>query len=145
MKSLETQLHEKQQEIDELRRTPGKKTDSTTRLIKELSESGLPAAAQHRLRKRFETSGKIESLREAIREERDYVNKVHASANGNNQDEKQHLAESYRALGLSEKESAIAAGLEVTVKDVTEAHRRLANAAKLLGMSDAEAAVFSRI
>jgi hypothetical protein len=85
VKSLEQQLHEKDEELRELRKTSGKKTDIGTRLIKELSESGLPATAQTRLRKRFEASGRIDGIKEAIAEEKSYVRQVRASASGEKQ------------------------------------------------------------
>jgi hypothetical protein len=49
------------------------------------------------------------------------------------------LVESYRRLGLSEKEAVIAASVESAVEDITKSRRQLRDAAKLLGMSDTEA------
>ena len=55
------------------------------------------------------------------------------------------MVETYRLLGLSEKEAAIAANIQHTVGTIQESRQRLADAAKLLGMSEAEADLFSRI
>jgi len=148
MKSLETQLAEKEQELRDLRKTAGK-----AGLAQELSESGLPAAAQTRLRKRFESAANADGLRTAIREEREYIAAVR-KANGRNRDErttemresderKRSLVDGYRAFGLSEKEARLAAGVEDAVSEMKESQQQLYSAAKAMGMSDAEAKAFS--
>ncbi len=145
MKSLETQLQEKEQELRELRGRVGKST-----IVVKLTESGLPTVAQARLRKRFEESGNLEELDRAITEEREYVSKVRkAGARGQRSEQqesnaqKQSLVESYQTMGLSEHEAKLAAGVENAVKDVNESEQRLFESAKAMGMSDAEAKAFA--
>ncbi|MGD1214307.1 MAG: hypothetical protein ABR861_04895 [Terriglobales bacterium] len=138
MKSLEQQLHEQDQELRELRKRVGK-PGATTNLAQELSESRLPEAAQARLRKRLPATATKDVIRRAISEERELVRQIRMPAN------QDRLVESYKAIGLSEKEAKIAARVESAVKDVTESQSKLANAARLLGLSEKEAAVFARI
>jgi DNA-directed RNA polymerase specialized sigma24 family protein len=145
MKSLEQQLVEKQREIDELRGTGGRSgvSGNLTRL---LSESGLPEAAQSRLRKRLRATEKADVIKAAITEEKHYVLGVRSSASRQKQDGRSlELVESYRSLGLSEKEAKIAARVESAVENISESRQKLANAAKLLGLSDAECAEFANI
>jgi hypothetical protein len=146
MKSLERQLQEAQEEIRRLRSRDGKNT-----LVLKLTESGLPAVAQARLRKRFEESGNPADLDKAITEERDYISKVRkASARGQVTEmqeanaQKLALVEGYRGLGLSESEARVAAGVEDAITNVTEAEQALFDAAKGMGMSEAEAKAFAR-
>lgn len=138
MKSLERQLQEQATEISELRKRLGK-TGTATTLVQELSESGLPQAAQSRLQKRLPATATKEVIKRAIAEERELVRQIRTPGN------QARLAESYRLLGLSDKESGIAAGVEVAVKNITESRQKLANAALLLGMTEAQADIFSKI
>lgn len=141
MKSIEQQLHEKEQELSELR-----KTLSRTALTQELRESGLPEAAQNRLRKRFkgsETAGEIKAL---IDGEKDYIRQVRSSGwSRKAASEAVDLVESYRRLGLSAKEAAIASGVEAEVENISESRIRLRDAFKLLGMSEEQADAASQI
>ncbi len=148
MKSLEQQLTEQATELRELRKKAGKTGASTNRtlLTQELSESRLPDAAQARLRKQLPATAGKDEIKAAIAQEQNYVFQLRSSASRQNQREQAaRLAESYRGYGLSEKESELAAGVESDVKNVTESRQSLANAAKRLGMTDAEAAIFSAI
>jgi hypothetical protein len=149
MKSLETKLAEAEQELKELR-----KTASKAGLTQQLSESGLPAPAQARLRKRFEATGSIDGLKTAVAEEHEYVRQVR-KASGRNQGgrttetqegdaQRRRLFEGYRAFGLSEKEANLAAGIENAVEEIKESEQKLFDAAKNLGLSDAEAKAFSQ-
>lgn len=145
MKSLERQLQEAQEEIRKLRGQSGKST-----LALKLTESGLPAAAQTRLRKHFEDSGNLDGLDRAITEERDYISKVRkATARGQQTElqegnaQKQSLVENYQTMGLSEREARLAAGVETAIKNVSESEQRLFESAKAMGMSDAEAKAFA--
>jgi hypothetical protein len=148
MKSLEIQLAEKEAELVTLRKTAGK-----TALVQQLSESGLPAAAQARLRKRLESAQNLDGLGAAITEEREYIRQVR-KANARSQDGrstetqesdagKRSLFDGYRAFGLSEKESRLAAGIENAVDEINESQQKLYDAAKVMGLSDAEAKAFS--
>jgi hypothetical protein len=145
-KSLEQTLHEQDTELRELRKRVGKTGASTNRsmlLSKELVESGLPDASQARLRKQLPATAGKDEINAAIATEREFVRKVRAGTNQG--DQSARLVESYKLLGLSEKEAGIAANLEIAVKGITESRQTLANAAKALGMSDAEAKIFSQI
>jgi hypothetical protein len=145
VKSLERTLQEQDIELRELRKRVGK-TGASTNLAQELSESGLPDAAQARVRKLLPASAGKDAIKQAIAQEREYVRKVRTGARAQNQGERaSRLAESYKLMGLSEKEANLAAGVEVSVSNISEARQKLANAAKLLGMTDAEASVFSQI
>jgi hypothetical protein len=143
MKSLEQQLTEMSAEVRELRRAAGKSGTSTS-VSQLLSDSGLPPASQARLRKRIPISETAAVVKAAITEEREYVRKLGLSAQNHGADSTR-LYESYVSLGLTEKEARIAAGLEVAVTNVSESRQKLANAAKLLGLNEKEAAAFSRI
>jgi hypothetical protein len=138
MRSLEQQLHEQDQELRELRKRVGK-SGATTSLVRELSESGLPDAAIARLRKKLPATASASAIKAAIAEEKNYVRGVLKSGRS------LELVDSYKSLGLSEKEAKIAAGVESAVENISESRQKLANAAKLLGLSDAESDVFSRI
>ena len=145
MKSLEQQLTEQATEIRELRKRAGTGTGKDATITQLLSESGLPEAAQARIRKRL-PAAKIEEIREAIISEKDYIRKVRASASRKaTQEASTGLADAYRGLGLSTREAEIAAGVEAAVEQITESRQELISAAKLLGLSDKEAEVFSRI
>ena len=146
MKSLERQLQEAQEEIRRLRSRDGKNT-----LVLKLTESGLPAVAQARLRKRFEESGNPTDLDKAITEERDYISKVRKASPRGQVTEMQEanaqklaLVEGYQKLGLSKSEARVAAGVEDAITNVTEAEQALFDAAKGMGMSEAEAKAFAR-
>ena len=152
MKSLEQQLMEKDEEIRMLRQKLGKSAVATA-LAQELSESGLPEVAQARIRKRFETTGKADGIKAAIAEEQEYVREarkairkqINASgAASSGAAPRVDLVDCYKAMGLSEKEARLAAGVESAVENITEARRELRNAAKSLGLNDAEADAFSR-
>jgi hypothetical protein len=138
MKSLETQLAEKDKELRELRKV---------RLKQQLSDSGLPVPAQARIHKRFELAESLDSLGTAITEEKEYLRKVRAAPGRGRQQEaessKPDLVECYRTLGLTEAEAKIAAGVEGAVEEIKENQKQLFNAAKSMGMSDAEAKAFS--
>jgi hypothetical protein len=148
MKSIETQLAEKDAELRELR-----KTTNNQGLTLQLAESGLPPAAQARLRKRFESAGNLDGLKTAIAEEHEYIRQVRKaaartgagrSAEVQESDARtRSLVEGYQAFGLSEKEAKLAAGVEVAVEGVKESQEQLFHAAKSMGMSDAEAKAFS--
>jgi hypothetical protein len=144
MKSLEHQLTEMQTEVLELRRAAGKSGSSTSVTL--ISDSGLPPASQARLRKRIPLNEKADVVKAAITEEREYVRSLGVQGK---QDQggadNARLVESYVFLGLTEKEAKIAAGVEVAVTNVSEARQRLANASKLLGLTDAQAAAFAEI
>jgi hypothetical protein len=148
MKSLEQQLTEMDAEVRELRKAAGKsgRSTSVTQLI---SDSGLPPAAQARLRKRIPLNENADVVKAAITEEREYIRLAVTAAAGDRLIESSfdstRLVESYIALGLSLQESQIAAGMEVAVTNVSEARQRLANASKLLGLTDAQAAAFAEI
>jgi len=147
MKSLEQQLNEQAAEIRELRKTAGKKV-VTTNLARELSESGLPDVSQSRVRKRLRGSETASEIKAAIAEERALVRSVRTRNQGGHVldlVEGDRLVEGYRRIGLNEREARIAANVEEAVKGVQQNQAKLANAAKLLGMSDAEALVFSKI
>jgi hypothetical protein len=145
MKSLEQQLTEMDAENRELRRTAGKSCTSTT-VTQLLSDSGLPPASQARLRKRIALNEKADVVQAAIAAEKKYIRELGQGDGRQNQGaDSARLCESYRALGLSEKESRIAAGVETAVGNVSEARQKLADAAKLLGLSDAQGAHFSDI
>jgi hypothetical protein len=149
MKSLEQQLLEKENEIRDLRKTAGKAA-----LVQQLSESGLPAAAQARLRKRLESAQNLDGLGAAITDEREYIRQVR-KANARSQDGrstetqesdagKRSLFDGYRAaFGLSEKEARLAAGIENAVDEINESQQKLYDAAKAMGLSDAEAKAVS--
>jgi len=145
MKSLEQQLNEQAAEIRELRKITGKKV-ATTNVARELSESGLPDISQSRLRKRLRGSESASEIKAAIAQERALVRSVR-NQGGHVLDlvEGDRLVEGYRRIGLNEREARIAANVEEAVKGVQQNQAKLANAAKLLGMSDAEALVFSKI
>ncbi|HMB83975.1 MAG TPA: hypothetical protein VKI40_08005 [Terriglobales bacterium] len=145
MKSLEQQLNEQAAEIRELRKITGKKV-ATTNVARELSESGLPDISQSRLRKRLRGSESASEIKAAIAQERALVRSVR-NQGGHVLDlvEADRLVEGYRRIGLNEREARIAANVEEAVKGVQQNQAKLANAAKLLGMSDAEALVFSKI
>lgn len=144
MKSLEQQLTEQAEEIRRLRKNPGAGTGKDA-IATLLSESGLPDAAQARIRKRL-PAGNVLEIREAILSEKDYVRKVRASTSRKaTQESAIGLADAYRGLGLSPREAEIAAGVEAAVEQITESRQELISAAKLLGLSDKEAEVFSRI
>jgi hypothetical protein len=144
MKSLEQMLHEKDEELRELRKKVGK--SGATSLARELSESGLPEAAIARLKRKLPANASTAVVKAMITEEKNYVLGVRAGAHRQSQDSQAlELVEGYKALGLSEKEAKIAARVESAVKDVNESQARLANAVRLLGLSEKEAAVFSRI
>lgn len=139
MKSLEQQLAEKDQEIRELRKTV---------ITQELSESGLPEAAQARVRKRLRGSETAAEIKNAIAEEATYLRAVRASKKTTPKETDQatvELVESYKRMGLSEKEARIAAGVESAVEDISESRRSLREAFKFLGMSDTEADAASRL
>ena len=141
MKSLEQQLLEKENELRDLRKAVGK-----AGLVQQLSESGLPAPAQARLRKRFEAAGNIDGLKTAITEEKEYLRKVNASPRRVEQQQdtsQRSLVECYQAFGLTEKEAKIAAGVEGAIGEIKESEQRLYDAAKAMGLSDAEAKAFS--
>ena len=140
MKSLERQLLEKDTELRELRKNAGKtKPGASANVAQLLAESGLPEPAIARLRKKLPATEKADVIRLAISEERTYVRDVRTSVNG------VALVESYKLLGLNEREAGIAAGVEVAVKNIDESRSRLADAAKRLGLSEKEAAIFSQI
>ena len=143
MKSLEQQLVEKDQELRELRKRVGKPGAAKNSVQQLISESGLPAAAQSRLLKRLPATAAEDVVKVAIGAERDFVRKVRAGTNQG--DQSTRLVESYKLMGLSEKQAQIAAGIETDVKNVTESRQSLANAARALGMSEAEAKIFSQI
>jgi hypothetical protein len=148
MKSIETQLVEKERELSALRKAANK---TTLRL--DLSESGLPAAAQTRIQKRFESAESLGDLKKAITEEHEYIRQARkANARSSSarlgelsesHQRSASLVEGYRAMGLSEKEAKLAAGMEDAVEDMKESQERLYNSAKSMGMSDAEAKAFS--
>jgi len=149
MKSLEQQLNEQAEEIRQLRGSPGR---STTTVAQLLSDSGLPPASQARLRKKIPLNEKADAVKAAITEEREYVRKL--GQGKQNQGDGfdlsvselgSRLVESYIALGLSTAEAKIAAGVETAVTNVSESRQKLANAAKTLGLSDAQAAAFAEI
>jgi hypothetical protein len=140
MKSLEQTLHEQDTELRELRKKVGKTGAATNAVQQLISESALPAAAQVRLLKRLPATASKDVVKAAIATEGDYVRKLTGA-----QRDLCGLVESYRLIGLSEKEANLAAGVEVAVKDISESRQRLANAAKKMGMSDSEAAIFSQI
>jgi hypothetical protein len=144
VKSLERQLQEKDQELRDLRNKGGN-TGGQKKSRQLISESGLPEPSQVRLRKRFQESENPDVVKRAIAEEQAFVRKVRAGAGGQNQSDQARMVESFKLMGLSEKEAGIAAGVEVAVKDISESRQSLANAAKALGMSDAEAKLFSQI
>jgi len=133
--SLEIQLTEAETELQQLRGTPRRTAGDESRISQELADSGLPAAAQERLKKRF--AGKIDGLKEAIAEEKKYVRKVRAA--GATSDSTQ-LVESYRGLGLSDREAKLAAGVETAIEGTAESRQRLTKAAKTLGMTESETA-----
>jgi hypothetical protein len=149
MKSLETQLHEAQQEI---RKLQGK--DSLNTVAKKLAESGLPKIAQERLAKRLQSAGIIEErdIQKAIAEEHDYVRQVQkasgkkttrtSESNAQTSDELS-LVECYQTMGLTLKEAQVAAGVETTVVELKESRKKLHDAGKSLGLTDAEADAFS--
>lgn len=153
-KSLEQTLHEQDTELRELRKKVGKtgQLPESERLARQalqrtlgqqLSESGLPEATQARLRGRLGATSTNDEIKAAIVEEREYMQKIRAQPRILNLTESR-LFESYKLIGLSEKEAGIAAGIDVAVSNISEARQKLANAAKLLGMTDAEASVFSQ-
>src|ERR1700692_987462 len=144
VKSAEQHLKEQAAEIRELRKKAGMTDPSTSRalLTQELTESRLPDAAQARLRKQLPATAGKDEIKRAIAQEQDYVWQLRASASRQNQREQASLlAESYRAYGLSERQAEIAAGVEIDVKNVTESRQSLANAARAMGMTDAEAKI----
>ena len=141
VKSLEQQLNEQAEELRQLRGAGGK----STTVAQLLSESGLPPSAQARLRKRIPITEKADVVKAAITDEKEYIRKLGLQGTQNQGADSARLVESYKFLGLSEKESKLAAGVEVAVTNVTEARQKLANAGKLLGLTDAQAAVFSEI
>jgi hypothetical protein len=144
VKSLEQQLLEKEQELQKLR-----KTAVAAALTQELRESGLPDFAQAHVLKRFQATGRTEGVKEAIAEEAEYLRKLgankRAAAPSGGKPATVDLVESYKLLGLSQKEAAIAAGVEHAVADIQESRQKLADAARLLGLSDREADLFSRM
>jgi len=144
MKSLEEQLAEKDRELQELRRPGGK---NAGKLVVQLSESGLPVAAQTRLAKRFESATNLDGLPKAIKEEHEYIRQVRKATARNNSGSTSEgdarLFESYKSLGLSDNEASIAAGVEKNIANIQESRKKLADAAKLLGLSDSEADAFS--
>ncbi len=142
MKSLEMQLHEQAEEIRQLRGAGGKST-----VAQLLYDSGLPPVSQARLRKSIPITEKadISIVKAAITKEKEYIRKLGYQGTQNQGADSTRLVESYVALGLNEKEAKIAAGVEAAVGDVSEARQRLQNAGKLLGLSDAQARVFSEI
>jgi hypothetical protein len=147
MKSLEQQLSEQDQELRELRKRVGKAA-LPTNLTRQLSESGLPDVSQSRLRKRLRGSESASEIKAAIAEERTLVRSVRTRNQGGHVldlVEADRLVEGYRRIGLNEREARIAANVEEAVKGVQQNQAKLANAAKLLGMSDAECAVFAKI
>jgi hypothetical protein len=147
MKSVETQLAEKESELRELRKT-------TIRL--ELKESGLPPFAQTRLMKRFESeSPNTGDVKKAIAEEQEYLRAVgwkrpRGSSGGTaevseSDEQKNRLVECYKAMGLSEREAQLAAGVEDAVAAIQESEKGLYSAAKSMGMSDSEAKIFTEL
>lgn len=139
MKSLEQQLAEKDAEIRELRKSV---------ITQQLSESGLPEAAQARVRKRLHGSETTNEIKNAIAEEANYLRAVRASKKPAQKETDQatvELVESYKRMGLSEKEARIAAGVESSVENISESRRALRESAKLLGLTDSEADAFSRM
>jgi hypothetical protein len=145
MKSLEQQLTEQATEIRELRKKAGTGTGKDATITQLLSESGLPDAAQARIRKRL-PAGKIEEIREAIRSEKDYVRNVRTSLSEKaTQKAGAELADAYLAMGLSPREAAIAAGVESAVQSISESRKQLIEAGKLLGLNEREAEAFSQI
>jgi hypothetical protein len=144
VKSLEQQLVEKDLELRELRAKAGKPgVKKNSRQL--ISESGLPEPSQVRLRKRFQESDNPDVVKRAIAEEKAFVQKVRTGAGGQNQGDQASLVESYKLMGLSEKQAELAAGIETDVKNVTESRQSLAKAAKRLGMTEREAEIFSKI
>jgi hypothetical protein len=148
MKSLEIQLAEKEAELVTLRKAVGK-----TGLVQQLSESGLPAAAQTHLRKRFESAHNLDGIKAAITEEHEYIRQVRKASARNQGGRttetqesdagKRSLFDGYRAFGLSEKEARLAAGIENAVDEINESQQKLYDAAKAMGLSDAEAKAFA--
>lgn len=146
MKSIEQQLTEKEAELQQLRKSAGAGT-----IKQKLSESGLPPIAKDRLRKRFEKAGTVEGLDRAITEERDYVRQVRAQngrrgnipleESGSSMEDR--LVEGYKAIGLSDAEARVAAGIEGAVHTMKESETKLYGAAKAMGMTDAEAKLFA--
>ena len=53
------------------------------------------------------------------------------------------LVECYQTMGLTLKEAQVAAGVETTVVEMQESRRKLYDAAKGLGLTDAQADAFS--
>jgi hypothetical protein len=121
--------------------------------VLQLSESGLPPAAQARLKKRFESAANLDGLKTAITEEHEYIRQVRKATARNSRtgstqlsesdERKRSLVEGYKAMGLSEKEAMLAAGLEGAVEGIQESEQKLYDSAKAMGMSDAEAKAFS--
>ena len=131
MKTLEQQLQESQSEIARLKgeltesqKATGKAKASEA-FAKMLTESKLPQVAKDRLVKQFAEAISVEGMKEAIVAEQEYVKSLSTGKTTKNLGVEQNgtheesdpvkvdeatFVESYRKMGLSEKEAKLAAG-----------------------------------
>jgi hypothetical protein len=149
MKNLELQLRDLQEENKRLKARQSESANDGDIARREvlLTESGLPAPAVARLKKKY-VAAKVTELVEAIAAEKDYIRKVRSSStsSGGGDAGKARLQEAYRGLGMDPEQARIASNdLEQAADFVSESESRLREASKLmLGLSDREAAAFSK-